>query len=320
MLGKLKLLLGSALILLGILVSPAIPASAALVCDSITDECYIVVDSPGQDPVSVDSGTGFTPGASSCTYKDRVEGYVEIPCSTGNGNYWNNTRQCYVGLLKPQNAVPAGGAPEGGWYSCTQFFGPPRCSSPDDLGCDVQVGINFWSDTIPPGITMLTPRQAAERLVKTFRLTGIDIGFAPDPNIPGSKSYVGVPIWMWASNPQPLSWGPYTETATLGGVTITATAQVSSVRWSMGDGNAVTCGIGTAFQIGFGATDSPTCGYRYSQTSDTAAGGRFPITAASSWTVTWSGEGESGVIPLTSNSASSVEIKELQSVNVTPRG
>lgn len=156
-------------------------------------------------------------------------------------------------------------------------------------------------------------------LALSFQIRGIDIGFAPDPNIPGSKSYVGVPIWMWVENPQPLTFGPYTETATLGGITITATAQVTSIIWNMGDGNSVGCAnAGTEFLVQYGAVDSPTCGYRYQQTSDDQPGGRYTVTATSQWSVTWNGGGTGGVIPLTATNTTTVDINELQSVNVKP--
>ena len=154
-------------------------------------------------------------------------------------------------------------------------------------------------------------------LVRTFQIRGVEIGFAPDPNIPGAQSYVGVPIWMWVNNPQPLTFGPYTETATLGGVTITATARVTSILWNMGDGQTVACGnAGTPFVVAYGAVDSPTCGYRYSQTSDDQPAGRYTVTATSQWSVTWNGGGQGGTIPLTATSQSTVEIGELQSVVV----
>jgi hypothetical protein len=124
---------------------------------------------------------------------------------------------------------------------------------------------------------------------------------------------------MWVSNPQPLTYGPYSQTATLGGVTITATAKVSSILWNMGDGHTVACGnAGTPFEVAYGAVPSPTCGYKYSQTSNNQAGGRYTITATSQWTVTWSGGGQNGTIPLTAQSTTSANIQQLEAVNVLP--
>jgi hypothetical protein len=118
------------------------------------------------------------------------------------------------------------------------------------------------------------------------------------------RSYVGVPVWLWVENPQPLTWGPYTETATLGGQTITATARVTSVRWDMGDGGSQVCGgTGTAYTTGYGVTDSPTCGYRYRTTSESQGGDRYTVTPTSQWVVEWTSvAGPSGTINLTTSS------------------
>jgi hypothetical protein len=286
------------------------PAFAdSVVCNPRTGVCYTVIDQPGTDPISnPDPSTGFTPGPTVCSYKNADGQNVEVPCSTGDG-YWSNGRICYIKISADQPAPPPGGAPTGAWYACTPV--------PNSCGLRDCYGVTFWSNTPPPGINTLTPSQAAQRLISTFQIQGINIGFAPNPNIPGSKSYVGVPIWMWVKNPTPLTYGPYSDTATLGGVTITATAKVTSILWNMGDGKTVPCGsAGTEFKVAYGAVDSPTCGYRYSTTSHDQPGGTYTITATSQWTVTWTGDGKTGTVPLTSASNSNVEINELQAVNV----
>jgi hypothetical protein len=179
---------------------------------------------------------------------------------------------------------------------------------------------NFWSETVPPGLQVLPPGVAAERLISTFQLRGIDIGMAPEVNPAWGhrRSYVGVPVWLWVENPQPLTWGPYTETATLGGQTITATARVTSVRWDMGDGGSQVCGgTGTAYTTGYGVTDSPTCGYRYRTTSESQGGDRYTVTPTSQWVVEWTSvAGPSGTINLTTSSSVPLEVNELQTVNV----
>lgn len=61
------------------------------------------------------------------------------------------------------------------------------------------------------------------------------------------KYVVGMPMWMWA-DPSPTTFGPLSASATAGGVTVTATAKVTTVRWAMGDGTTVTChGPGTPY-------------------------------------------------------------------------
>ncbi len=304
------------LALVGISVATAAPASADyLYCDPATGVCYTVIETKPADPAPSPDASGFTPGASQCLYQGPLH-VIEVPCTNGSGTYWSNGRQCYVSLVDPQPAAAPGGDPGGAWYHCIGYRGPNWCQ-PDGASCRDPYDSTFWSNTIPPGLTTLTPAQAAYRLAQSFQITGIQIGFAPDPNDPNAQSYVGVPIWMWVENPQPLTYGPYSETATLGGVTITATARVTSILWGMGDGNSVACGnAGTAFQVAYGAIESPTCGYRYTRTSETQGGGRYTITATSQWTVDWAGGGQSGTIPLTATSQTTVRIGELQSVLV----
>jgi len=289
------------------------PAQAdTFYCDPVTNKCYTIIENPGTDPIgNPDPETGFTPGPTVCTYKKFVDGAyvnVETPCSDGKGGYWSNARQCYWSLDDPQNPVPPGGDPAGAWYSCTPH---PECGTGQlDRPC---YGVGQFLPNPPPGIDRLTPGQAAARLIRTFQLQGVNIGFAPDPNTPGSVGYVGIPVWMWVNDPTPLTYGPYSQTATLGGQTITATATVRSILWNMGDGSTVACANpGTPYQVSFGLTDSPNCGHRYSNVSN----GRYTVTATSQWTVDWTGGGQSGSVPLTATSNTSVEIRELQSVNV----
>lgn len=295
---------------LSLVVGFSSPAFAdSVVCNPATGICYTVIDQPGTDPISnPDPETGFTPGPTVCSYKDANEQNVVVPCSTNDG-YWSNGRICYIKIAGTQPPAPPGSNPAGAWYSCTPVVG--SCGIRDCYG------VTFWSNTPPPGINTLTPAQAAQRLIATFQIQGVNIGFAPDPTIAGSKSYVGVPIWMWVRDPTPLTYGPYSQTATLGGVTITATAKVTSILWNMGDGKTVACGsAGTEFKVAYGAVNSPTCGYRYSTTSENQPGGKYTVKATSQWAVTWTGGGQNGAVPLTSTSNSNVVIKELQAVNV----
>ena len=281
-----------------------------MICDDKTDVCYEIVDVPGVDPIgSPNPTTGFTPGPTECSWSNSAGENMVVPCRNEDGP-WSNKRGCYVSLFESDNPGPPGSAPEGAWYICNDYP-DPNCAIRD---CWY---VSFWLDTPPPGIDTLTAGQAAQRLVDSFALEGIGIGFAPDPAVPGSKSFVGIPIWMWVTNPTPLSYGPYTQTATLGGQTITATAQVTSILWDMGDGTTVSCGsTGTEYQPSLGLVDSPTCGHRYGATSDSQPGGKFTVTATSQWAVTWTSGAQSGTIPLTSTSATAVDINELQAVNV----
>lgn len=279
--------------------------------------CQIEGNTPGGGGSSTPGGGGgggnapaadVAPGPTSCSFNGK-----DIPCSSSDG-VWGGT--CYWKLSPNQTSSPGSDSGDGAWYRCST---PSICTDdPNALpgmeqdNCTVGAGHDEWLNSPPAGIEQLTPRQAANRLVKQFTVRPIDIGIAPTPD---TQSYVGVPIWMWVNNEDERSVGPWTITGTLGGQTITMTAKVGSIRWDMGDGGSKTCGAWTAYQRGFGYTDSPTCGYRYSKTS---GDGRFTVNATSQWQVNWTGGGDSGTIPLTQQSSTSLKIGELQSVNVTP--
>lgn len=308
----------------GLLLATAVSSSAdtGVWCDQ-SDRCWVLATAPGSDPpINPDPETGFTPGASYCTYTQLwgERATVEVPCSTSSGNYWSHTYQCYVSLAGVQGGVPSWAtSDEGAWYWCDDTV-------PDTLRCDPAglcrpgYSASFWSDYPPPGLFVLSPRQAAMRLIRTFQIEGIDIGMAPEinPEWGHRRGYVGVPVWLWVNNPQPLTWGPYSETATIGGQTITATAQVTSITWSMGDGASVVCGnTGTPYNVGYGMATSPTCGYRYTATSSRTPSDRFTVTATSNWTVNWtSATGAAGTVNLTTASAVDLEVNELQTVIV----
>lgn len=305
--------------LAGLLFSTLVVAGPAAAdgtwCDPDTNECFIVLSTPPSDPAPNPDENGWTPGAPYCykdTHKKNADGsplYIDIDCGSAT-SYWSNSRQCYVSLSPwTPPTRPAGINEDAGFYTC--IFVPAN-------GTPLQ----FWSNTVPPGLQVLTPGVAAQRLISTFQLRGVDIGMAPQVNPAWGhrRSYVGIPVWLWVENPQPLTWGPYTETATLGGQTITATAQVTGIRWNMGDGREVVCGsTGTAYSVGYGLSDSPTCGHRYDRTSQNQPGDRYTVTATSQWSVTWTSlAGATGTVNLTTSSSTQLEINEIQSVNVKP--
>ncbi|MCX5199442.1 hypothetical protein OOK31_37165 [Streptomyces sp. NBC_00249] len=101
-------------------------------------------------------------------------------------------------------------------------------------------------------------------------------------------------------------------------MTVTATATVRTVVWSMGDGATVTCtGPGTPYSPERGKEKSPDRGHMYTRTSAQSPGGRYPVTATTTWDVAWAGAGQTGTITTTRQSQTSLAIGELQALNVT---
>lgn len=312
-----------------IVVTPATAAVAAGSCVPSGDDWVCTGDgqNPGNPGTPPDSGggeapIGFVPGPSECLWKSpESPDPVVVDCSDANGGYWSNTGQCYWYLADPQREPPFGqSASVGAWYRCS-----PICNIDNATPGDC-TGTWQWRDAPPPGIARYTPAQAAAALATRLVLSPIPIGMAPaekvhsdDPpgTAPYRRTWVGIPVWLWVDNPTEEQWGSQTISDTIGGVTITLTASTTGLWWDSGDGQQITCGAGTPFDINYWynkpAEDSPDCGWRYEQT------GTFTVTAISTWSVEWTGGGETGDIQMPSTSTSTtVQVGELQSVNVLP--
>lgn len=315
----LKRLLASVVALLmlaGLATAPAVAAPGSGGCSVTDPTCWVGVEDgeEGSEGPVVGDPVEFTPGPSYCFHNGR-----EIDCQTEDG-WWSAGLKCYVSYTDPQ--IDFMGEGVGAWYRCKKL--PEDDCSP---GCQEPYIYNWWSQTIPPGIERYSPIQAANALVSTFRLQPIEIGMAPERKVhaddpPGTDPYrrtwVGVPVWLWAAEPDPLNFGPYEETATLGGVTVTARAEVSGVVWTSSDGQRDVCGTGTPFDLDANrdrpAVESPDCGLRFETT------GVHTITATTTWAVSWSGGGTEGTFAsVTTSTSDTVQVGELQSVNTVPR-
>ncbi|MFJ8770358.1 ATP/GTP-binding protein [Streptomyces clavifer] len=165
----------------------------------------------------------------------------------------------------------------------------------------------------PDAAPVIDPEAVARRAAASMRLDG--------PKVAGPRAagtyVVGMPMWMWAE-PSPATFGPVSASATAGGVTVTATARVTSVRWSMGDGATVTChGPGTPYRKSREVTESPDCGHLYEQASYDEPGGRYRGTATAAWTVTWTAPalGDGGQFTETRQAPFTVDVREVQVVN-----
>ncbi|MWA07697.1 ATP/GTP-binding protein [Streptomyces sp. BA2] len=167
----------------------------------------------------------------------------------------------------------------------------------------------FWAAEAPA--IDVDPEQLAREAVDKMLLTGPKIA---SPRAAG-KYTVGVPMWMWVE-PSPTTFGPNSASATLAGVTVSATAKVSSIRWSMGDGKSVTCqGAGTKYKASYGMAKSPDCGHFYRTSSKEQAGGKFKGTATATWAVDWQvtgGGGEQGAFTEVRESDFEVSVGEMR--------
>jgi hypothetical protein len=271
--------------------------------DAITGICTITItppgSSPGARPVS-DASERAEDDGPACASRGEA-----VPCSDPLLGSWSNNLGCYLRAMSPPPAPDSplweGNYPRGAVYVCQD----PR-SGPFS-GVSV-----FWLPG-PPEVGM-TPEQAARAVVRRMDLRAADIGIVPEDR-PGSIGAVGAPVYMWTAR-GPARFGPQTLTGSAGGVTISATARVDRIVWSMGDGATVTCRTpGTPYEDRYGFNPSPDCGHRYNRTSTGQPGNAYPITATSFWVVNWTGPGGSaGQITLDLTSRTSIQVGELQAL------
>jgi hypothetical protein len=228
----------------------------------------------------------------------------EIPCTSGMGR-WSASKSCYIGLADPQPPRDDDvwkGNTEGAVYVCSPPIGMPGTATSF-----------FWAAFNPVGGP--SPRALADQAVEAMNLRAGQIGIVPEPG-PDRMGIVGMPSWMWIADPGESTTGPITRSASSGGITVTATARLDRVVWSMGDGAVVTCAgsaaRGTVYEASYGQFSSPNCGHTYTAMSDDEPGDAYTVTATSYWAVTWAGGGASGTIPLTFTRSTQIRVGEIQ--------
>ena len=292
--------------LLALLLVPILAAAGeTVVCSPTSGICYVVVEkdgTPGSAQVSDNSGssgsTGETPACRSQLTGETIDCYSEA------FGWWSNERNCYFRLVDPQpppdNPVWEGNHPNGAIYMAVCPMPVPGTG-----------GGWTWEPTPPPGFggVTVTPEQLAAQAVEQLPLNGPAIGIVPEP---GKTGLVGLPVWLWTEE-TPSTWGPVSATASIPGMSVTATARVRQIEWSMGDGSVIVCtSSGTPYTPARGAEPSPDCGHTYTVASVGQPGEAYPITATATWEITWSGGGAAGQLEQTRQSTAQARIGELQ--------
>ena len=147
------------------------------------------------------------------------------------------------------------------------------------------------------------PAVLAAQVERQLNLPVPTVGMDPDPytgydsnkhNMP--YTLVNIFTWFWDK----AGFAPLSKTAALNGVSATATATPTTLRFDPGDGSgSVTCtGPGREWRTsdGFNAPSGGGCGFMYRRVT----AGDVPIkaTLTVSWTVSWTGStGAAGTLP-----------------------
>jgi len=290
---------GATLLLLITVANPIAHADGGVDCPPTQPVCIVVVTGPGSTPSPSPSGGGGGTPAVACVAPVTHE---TLPCFDQSWGWWSNSQGCYFRAADPQppgtDPVWQGHFPQGQVYIAT-------C-----LGAPGTGGGWLWLPDPPDGFGGTpSPGTLAQRALDSMRLDGPEIGMAPGQ---GKTGLVGLPVWLWTAV-SAATWGPTSASASIPGLTVTATARGEQIVWDMGDGHAVTCtNAGTPYSVDKGNAPSPTCGHVYTRSSANQPDHAYPVTATTTWSVSWAGGGQSGLLTVTRVSRTTVRIGELQ--------
>ena len=187
-----------------------------------------------------------------------------------------------------------------------------RCvqASPNGAGCTIPKSPWLRNETFSgPGNPPITAGQAAAVAVARLQLPTIAPGIGPSPDLnPWNMAAVGYPLWLWADGPTRV--GPISDSVS--GLSVSLDAEVTGLTFRMGDGHSINCaGSGrqwtTAVKPG---AKSPSCGYSYTKPS--LPDRTYTVAAIANWAVTWTSNGQSGVINVPAVDTIELPVGELQ--------
>lgn len=214
---------------------------------------------------------------------------------SGSGSGSGEESKCVYRRVDPQ-APPPAGAGEGAWYE--------QICQLDGGGSSART---MWLAVGQVADAQALGQEAMSRL----RLPAPAIRTNPDP---ASGVLVQVPVWLWVDGS---TWGARRATASVPGMSVTATATPVRVVWSPGDGSAdVVCdGPGTPWRAGTDPRTASSCGHTYRTSSAGVPGDKFTLRATVIWSVTWTGGGQSGAAPpLATSSSVALPVAQSQAI------
>ena len=149
----------------------------------------------------------------------------------------------------------------------------------------------------------------ARTAIATLQIPTPTPHIGPDPTAnEWNMAIVGHPLWLWTDNPRTLN-----TTVTTNGITITITAHLKHLRYTMGDNTTLTCRTWTPYTTSVKpGTPSPTCGYTYTWPSLPKSD--YTITATSHWTAQWTALGYTGTVPLQATANRNLPVGELHAL------
>ena len=168
---------------------------------------------------------------------------------------------------------------EGSWFrvECDNALPVP--------GLDRDVDIRW----IPRRAPAPRPREVAEEAVSQLRLEVPELQMSPPPD----RLVVRFPTLVWIKESD---WGPQQVTASVSGVSATATAVPRRLIVDMGDGTTITCaGPGVPYDPNKPEeTQDRSCAHSYTRSSAGEPGNAYRLRASVEWALSWSASGASG--------------------------
>lgn len=159
------------------------------------------------------------------------------------------------------------------------------------------------------GLPLITPGQAGAIAAARLTIPTVAPGIGPSPDLNRwNMAAVGYPLWLWADGPTQI--GPVSDT--VAGLSVSLRAEVTSLTFRMGDGTTVSCaGVGDEWTRAVEpGTKAPSCGHTYTKPS--LPKGSYTVAALIEWAVTWTANGQSGVINVPAVQTTELPVGELQ--------
>lgn len=256
---------------------------------------------PGDGATGGDGGGGGEVTPAGC-----FDGSQEVPCHDGFGGIWDPGRGCYAFQLSPQPLAESplwhGHSPEeGAVWSCDHTVSLPT---------------NTWF-VANSQVALVDPAVLAQEALGRMRLERADAEIAPAPDF---HTYVHVANWLWLSAGQ---WHELEQTVSAGPTSVTVVAQPTRVAWDMGTETHYCYDAGRPWVQGMTEAAQTTCSYAYDSLAD-PTGDIHQVSAELVYAVTWScsgaclsPEGDLGEITSPAGAATSIEVRQRQTVVVS---
>lgn len=187
------------------------------------------------------------------------------------------------------------------------------CNAPVALGRYYSTR-RFWvpaADAAPPPPN---PADVARQAIAQLSLQPPGIETTPPANI-----LINRPTHLWVGNTGPTTLGPASASATDRGLTVTATATLREVMIRTGDGAVISCTREEVTGAPTDPTGPPRCGHTWTRTSRAQPSGAYTVTATSTWSITWTGGGQTGAETTQTTSTQSVTVID-HPVRLVPNG